>query len=130
MRISGIVFAGQGLVLAALLVTGACSRAGNAIPLQPPPTPPLSRPVIGYGVISAAFIHLMAEPGGDGASTGYLRKSSIVEVLERRAIARNGAWETWVLVRGTHRGWLREREIRVFDNEAQARTATGTQSNE
>ncbi|MDR2742940.1 MAG: hypothetical protein LBB98_12420 [Treponema sp.] len=91
--------------------------------ILPPSTPPLSRSVIGYGVISVSYTHLVSEPSPSGFSLGYLRKSSIVEVLERRSVNNGGVTESWVLVEDSSRGWLREDVIQVYDNEAKARTA-------
>ncbi|MDR0387644.1 MAG: hypothetical protein LBH57_06365 [Treponema sp.] len=91
--------------------------------ILPPPTSPLSRSVIGFGVISASYTHVVSEPNASGFSLGYLRKSSIVEVLERRSVNNNGVPESWVLVGDSFRGWLREDVIQVYDSEARARTA-------
>lgn len=128
MRIRRSRYAGQvwgaAFLCAVAVFSGACKRFQEDAPILPPPTPPLSRPVIGYGVISASYTHVAAEPGEGEVSLGYLRKSSIVEVLERRAVNNEGVWEAWVLVRGTYQGWLRESVIQIYDNEAQARTAT------
>jgi hypothetical protein len=79
--------------------------------------------VIGYGVISVSYTHIVSEPSPSGFSLGYLRKSSIVEVLERRSVNNGGVTDSWVLVGDFPRGWLREDVIRVYDNEARARTA-------
>jgi hypothetical protein len=102
---------------------GSCAGKQDEIPALPPPTPVLSRSVIGYGVISVSYTHVAAEPGQAGVSQGYLRKSSIVRVLERRSVSREGRGEFWVLVEGAYRGWVREDVIRVYDNKAQAETA-------
>jgi hypothetical protein len=91
--------------------------------ILPPPTPPLSRSIIGYGVISISYTHVVSEPSPSGFSLGYLRKSSMVEVLERRLVTNDGAAESWVLVGGAFRGWLKEDVIQVYDSEAKARTA-------
>jgi hypothetical protein len=91
--------------------------------ILPPPTPPLSRSVIGYGVISVSYTHVVSEPSPSGFSLGYLRKSSIVEVLERRSVNNGGVTESWVLVGDSFRGWLKEDVIHVYDSEAKARTA-------
>jgi hypothetical protein len=99
--------------------------AGSAaeIPILPPATPPLSRSVIGHGVISVSYTHVVSEPSPSGFSLGYLRKGAIVEVLERRSVNSGGTVESWVFVGGAYRGWLREDVIQVYDNEAKARTA-------
>lgn len=91
--------------------------------ILPPSTPPLSRSVIGYGVISASYIHVMSEPSPAGFALGYLRKSSVVEVLERRSVNNGGVTEFWVLVGNSPLGWIREDVIHVYDSEARARTA-------
>jgi hypothetical protein len=114
---------GQALFLLVLFLPGSCTGKQGEIPVLPPPTPVLSRSVIGYGVISASYTHVTAEPDQAGASQGYLRKSSIVQVLERRSLSRGGRTEFWVLVEGASRGWVREDVIQVYDNKARAETA-------
>jgi hypothetical protein len=105
------------------LVFVSCTRNSGEIPVVPPPNPPLSRPVIGFGVISISYTHVAAEPDPQGASLGFLRKSAIVQVLERRPVIDGNTVESWVLVDGPYRGWLRENDIQVYGSEAQARTA-------
>jgi hypothetical protein len=92
----------------------------------PPATPPLSRSVIGYGVISVSYTHVFDEPLRRAASPGYLRRASIVEVLERRLVNSREGTESWVLVGGDYRGWIREEAVQIYDNMAQARTAAET----
>ncbi|MDR2246666.1 MAG: hypothetical protein LBE17_08410 [Treponema sp.] len=65
----------------------------------------------------------MSEPNPAGFALGYLRESSIVEVLERRSVSNDGVTEFWVLVGNAPRGWIREDVIQVYDSEAKARTA-------
>jgi hypothetical protein len=108
------------------LLAASCGGKQDETPVLPPATPVLSRSVIGYGVIGASYTHVAAEPDRTGASRGYLRKSSIVRVLERRSISRGEAVESWVLVDGVYQGWVQEDDIRVYDNEAQAKTAAGS----
>jgi hypothetical protein len=120
--------------LSLILVVSACTgelasqknsptHSAAEIPIVPPATPPLSRSVIGHGVISVSYTHVVSEPSPSGFSLGYLRKGAIVEVLERRSVNSGGTVESWVFVGGAYRGWLREDVIQVYDNEAQARTA-------
>ncbi|MDR3192603.1 MAG: hypothetical protein LBT87_06015 [Treponema sp.] len=101
--------------------------------LTPPLTPPLSRPVIGYGVINKSYTHLTETPDRAGAARGYLRRGSVIRVIERRSVIAADRAESWVLVEGDSRGWLPEDEVDIYDNEGQARTAaelnsTGTPS--
>jgi hypothetical protein len=127
MRIDRFPCLGQAIVLIALLV-GSCNRAAEEISIVPPPTPLLSRQLIGYGVISTSYTHVTEEPAPDGVSLGYLRRGSIVQVLERRSVNNGGVVESWVLVNGTYRGWLREDLVQVYGSEAQAKTAAETMS--
>ncbi|MDR0376234.1 MAG: hypothetical protein LBH70_00385 [Spirochaetaceae bacterium] len=132
MRIGGVVCRGQALSLVLFgLFTVSCTGrpafpgrgANREAALLPPATPPLSRSVIGYGVINVSYIHVVSEPSSSGFSLGYLRKSAIVSVLERRAVNNDGVTEFWVLVGDSPRGWLREEVVQIYDNEAKARTA-------
>jgi hypothetical protein len=125
MRINGIVPAGQSvlIVLALSLVSCFPIKGTGEIVVMPPATPPLSRQSLGYAVISASYTHVVAEPNEGGLSLGYLRRGSIVEVLERRSLSRGEIAESWVFVAGAYRGWLRENVIQVYDNEERAKTA-------
>jgi hypothetical protein len=132
MRVGGVICHGQVLflLLFGFLIVSCTGKPVFTWPLGndesailPPPTSPLSRSVIGYGVISVSYTHVVSEPSPLGFSLGYLRKSSIVEVLERRSVNNGGVTESWVLVEDSFRGWLKEDVIQVYDSEARARTA-------
>jgi hypothetical protein len=79
---------------------------------------------MGYAVITASYVRVVDEPDS-GVPLGYLRSGSIVQVLERRRVNVKNDAESWVLVEGDYRGWLREDLTRIYDNEAQAETAAG-----
>jgi hypothetical protein len=66
---------------------------------------------------------VLNDPEQNEVSLGYLRRGSIVRILERRSINIREAPELWVLVEGTYRGWLREAMLDIYDLEAQAETA-------
>ncbi|MDR2068795.1 MAG: hypothetical protein LBP71_02885 [Spirochaetaceae bacterium] len=100
-----------------------CSPRPEDIALIPPPTPPLSRHFLGYGVVNVSYIQVLKEPVPGSESLGYLRRSSLVRVLERKQINYRGSFASWVLVEGSYRGWIREDTVRIYGNEAQARTA-------
>jgi hypothetical protein len=100
--------------------------------LPPPPTPPLSREEIGYGVVNVSYTHVVDKPDSRGFSLGYLRRGSVVRILERRGGGqdRPGAVPgSWALVEGRggmgldSQGWLPESVISIYPTEAQARTA-------
>jgi hypothetical protein len=106
-----------------------CSRGAEEFSLIPPTTDPLNREFIGYGVVNVSFIHVSGDPGPDSASLGYLRKGSMVRVIERRSVANRQNVELWLFVdtealNGKIAGWLRERDVDIYDNESRARTAS------
>jgi len=112
-----------GQVLIMLLIIS-CQRNSNEIVVVPPPTHPLSRAIIGYGVVNVSYILVVSEPEKSDVSIGYLRRGSIVQVLERRSININGRVESWVLTEGLYRGWIRESVLDIYDLKAQAETAS------
>ena len=112
-------------VLAGVLVLLLCScsnkKADSAI--QPPVTSPLMRTVIGYGIINVSYTQLKTEPGVESSSRGYLRRGSVVRILERRMVKNGNQLENWILAEGDYQGWLKEEIVDMYDNELQARTA-------
>jgi hypothetical protein len=124
MRLNVIVPAGQAVLTAVLLLCSSCflNKAGEAV-VTLPETPPLSRRIIGYGVIGVSYTPVTAEPNQVGLSLGYFRRGSIVEVIERRSVNHGEFAESWVFVEGAYQGWLREAVVEIYDNEAQAKTA-------
>jgi hypothetical protein len=105
-----------------------CARSKTEFFILPPPTYPLSRSTIGYGVIVSSYISLSNAPEEGGLSHGYLRRGSIVKVLERRLINKGtenspSMPESWVFVEGGYQGWLYEELVNVYDYEEQAKTA-------
>ncbi|MDR2630431.1 MAG: hypothetical protein LBC60_05865 [Spirochaetaceae bacterium] len=110
-------------ILMFLMGLDSCTRGTEDIALIPPPTPPLSRSFLGYGVISVSYIQVLQEPVPGAESLGYLRRGSLVRVLERRKVNSQGTFESWVLVEGNYRGWLREDTVRIYGNEERAKTA-------
>ena len=103
------------------LASCGATKADNFV--FPPATAPLSRLVIGFGVVNVSYIQLRAEPAVSGESGGYLRRGAVVKILERRAVNTGSKIEGWVLAQGNSQGWLREEVVDIYDNERQARTA-------
>ena len=104
-----------------------CRRSAEEAMVAPPATPPLTRDYIGYAVVNVSFTHLLSEPGG--VSRAYLRRGTVVRILERRIDRINS--ESWILAEGNYqqsgdisRGWLHETTVDVYDNEAKAITAS------
>jgi len=93
--------------------------------VSPPLTFPLSQSYIGYGVINVSYTRVNAGIEESGASTGYLRQGSVVRIIERRMVKNEGKTETWVLVEGSAKGWLKESLMDIYGNESQAITAAG-----
>jgi hypothetical protein len=116
--------------LAAFFALPLACEKNEALRLDPPAMPPLSRAEIGYGVVSASYTHIVDKPDSQGLSLGYLRRGSVVRVLERRAARAAGEAppESWVLVESPQgpdsRGWLPELVIDLYSTEAQAQTAS------
>jgi len=109
-----------------LMITASCGIRKTDKPVLPPVTAPLSRAVIGYGVINVSYTQLKVEPSAESASEGYARRGEVVRVLERRLVhveRAGNAIESWVLTEGDYQGWLREEAVDIYDNELQARTA-------
>ena len=120
----------QGLLLIILLVFASCRAKNEESNIIPPVTSPLSRTCIGYGVINVSYTHIMNDPVDEEVSSGYLRRGSVVRIMERTAIIRENTSETWVLVEArpygspaASAGWLREELVDIYDNELQAETA-------
>ena len=109
-----------------LLAAASCAKNALDKDIVPPITAPLYRKVIGYGVVSTNYTHVLDKIGDEGKSLGFLRKGSIVEVLERRPIVHEDKTENWVLAGGSFRGWLREDELKIYETEAKAKTAAAS----
>jgi len=115
-------------IICALLFS-ACSGKKEIGPVIPPITAPLSGEYIGFGVITASFTHLRADPDEDSPSIGYLRRGSLVKIIKRQTIRTQNVFVTWVLTDGTAddtntAGWLKDEVMDIYDNESQARTAS------
>ncbi|MDR2048838.1 MAG: hypothetical protein LBP69_05235 [Treponema sp.] len=114
----------QGALLLLFFVLSACSPAEHSIP-DPPLTSPLSRPLIGYGVVNVSYTRIMSEPGQDGVSLGYVREKTILRILERKLVQGGENPEYWVRVEKDYSGWLPEKVIDIYDTEEKANTASG-----
>ncbi len=113
------------IVLAAVMTISliSCNRLKQDTLIVPPSSPPLTRSVIGYGVLTHSYTHVLDQPRQGAVSLGYIREGTVVPVLERRSAEDNNKIESWVLVKGVYEGWLKEEYIVVYENEAQAKTA-------
>ena len=115
-----------------------CRRQVEELPVIPVTTHPLVREFVGYGVINVSFTHLLEEPNSTGASQGYLRRGTVVRIIERRQVIIRGNPELWVLAEGNYdgaagsgasvQGWLQDTTVDIFDNESRAKTASRTMS--
>jgi len=92
--------------------------------------------------VNVSFTHLLNEPGSIGVSRGYIRRGTVVRIIERRQVINRGNHESWVLAEesqetktstGTKssqgasvpvQGWLNETTVEIFDNESRAYTAS------
>jgi hypothetical protein len=122
MRIGAPAYRSQVIPLVVILIAGllySCTRESGDVSIVPPPTHPLSRAVIGYGVVNVSYTHVVNTPTQGGLSLGYLRRGSVVRIIERRTINT----ESWILIDSNYRGWLREGEVDIYDLAVQAKTA-------
>ena len=115
-----------------LFLTG-CRRSSEEQPVTPPATNPLAREYIGYGVVNVSFTHLLSESGPGGVSQGYLRRGTVVRIIERVKFSSRGNSVSWVLAESNYQGqgavssgWLEEADLVVYENENQANTASKT----
>jgi len=132
-RISGLV---SFFLILFVYVGPGCSRQAEELPVMPVTTHPLVREFVGYGVVNVSFTHLLEEPHSTGTSRGYLRRGTVVRIIERRQVLVRGNPELWVLAEGNYngeagggasaQGWLHETTVDIFDNESRAKTASRT----
>ena len=115
-----------------VILMSACDRKKDETPVIPPLTSPLSQTFIGFGVVNVSYTRVAAQPEEDNfaedsaenASPGYLRRGSVVRILQRRLVKSQEKPESWVLVNGSCTGWLKESLVDIYDTESQARTAS------
>ena len=100
-----------------------CSSKKEESPVTPPITSPLTREYIGFGVITASYTHIMSEPVNNTVSLGYLRRGSLVKILQRSVVREDNTPVSWVQIEGNQNGWLKEEVMVIYDNEDRARTA-------
>jgi hypothetical protein len=115
----------KGLFLFPLFFALSACFPGERSIADPPLTPPLSRPVIGYGVVSVSYTRIMKEPSPDGVSLGYIREKTVFRILERRLVQNDERTEYWVRVERDYSGWLPEAVVDIYDTEEKAGTASG-----
>jgi hypothetical protein len=137
MRIRHFYLNIQPIVLLVLLMVLAfsCRRSTEEQPVIPPATHPLARDYIGYGVVNVSFTNLLSENSPNAVSQGYIRRGTVVRIVERAQINNKGKIESWILGESNYqtagavaRGWLQESALLVFDSESQANTASKTMS--
>ena len=109
-----------------------CRRPSDELPIVPPVTFPLTREYIGYGVVTITFSHILSEPGPEGVSQGYIRRGTVLRIIERQQVTTREDSELWVLTEvdylgsGRQQGWLQQAAIEIYDSEDKANTASRT----
>jgi hypothetical protein len=112
------------LLLFCVISMCSCGIRREEGPVVPPVTSPLSRNYIGYGVITASFTHITADPAEDSPSLGILRRGSLVRVIRRQTVRTARGFTSWVLIDDHQHGWLKEEVMNIYNSESQARTAS------
>jgi len=128
MRTVGLRFraqAGRIATVLILLFCMSCFVKKEETPVLPPLTYPLSQSHIGFGVVNVSYTGLGAEPVEGSVSLGYLRRGTVVQIVERRQVKNGGKIESWLLVEEAFKGWLKETLVDVYENELKAQTAAG-----
>ena len=126
----------QALILLFPFFLFSCFRNSEEVPLIPPATNPLSREFIAFGVVNVSFLQVLDEPLDEDSSLGFLRRRSLVRIMERRNVRNRGITESWVKIDSNFtdepdqgfQGWIPEDSINVYINEAQAITASQSMS--
>jgi len=90
----------------------------------PPPTPLLSRS-LGWAWVVSSYAQVFDLPQSDAVVLGYYRRDTIVPVSERRKSMSESDSSYWVMNQGDEPGWLKETDIKIFENEEKAKTAAG-----
>ena len=119
------------ILLVISLFSQGCRRSSEEAPVIPPATHPLTRAYIGFGVVNVSFAHLLSETGAGGVSQAYLRRGTVVRIIERIHLPERGNSQSWVLAESNYQspgavssGWLPETALAVYENESQANTAS------
>jgi hypothetical protein len=78
--------------------------------------------------VNVSYTLVAENPGEGNPSLGYLRRGSLVKIIERRVLKKRETTERWVLAEeiippGQYRGWLKESVVNIYENEFQAKTA-------
>lgn len=110
-------------ILAMLALLGACSNGTSRV-VDVPATPILSRS-LGWAVVESSYAQVYDSPGSSSIVLGYYRRGVIVPVEERRLERSKNDSVRWVRNEGATPGWIKESDIRLFDSEAKAQTASG-----
>jgi hypothetical protein len=108
-------------VLLLVFICSGCNRSSPEERISVSPTYPLSRKIIAYGVINVPYTKLNHEPDLTSSSFGYLRRGDFTKIIERRGFISQGKYDIWVMIEPS--GWIREAEVDLYENEAQAYTA-------
>ena len=124
MRIMVKYSIGQLFLAIVIVVICSCVVKKEELPVIPPVTSPLSRDYVGYGIITASFTHVTAEPAQDSPSLGYLRRGSLVRIIKRQTVKTGNIFVSWVQLDDFQNGWLKEDVMNIYDTERQAITAS------
>jgi len=108
------------ILLSALLA--GCFQGGTPRVMDIPATPPLSRS-LGWAVVVPSYAQVYDSPGAGAVVLGYYRRAVVVPVAERRVERTKNEAVRWIRNGGTEPGWIKERDLQVFDTEAKAKTA-------
>jgi hypothetical protein len=124
MKIIPIVLLGFSIFLLSSCDPNSSDKRHLAQLAPPPPTPLLARS-LGWALVVSSYAQVFDLPQSDSVVLGYYRQNTIVPISERRRSRTAGDTPYWVRNQGDEPGWLKETDVKIFDNEAKAKTAAG-----
>jgi hypothetical protein len=107
------------LVVMALALFSSCS-GGDSVHIKLEETPVISGG-LGWGVVSLAYVRLMAEPSMKAADSGAMRRSEVARITARSRSFDDRDQGVWYKVELDSRtGWVHESSMRVYRSKSEA----------
>ncbi len=112
-------------LIAVISVLSSCSR-GDPVRITLEQTPVLSGG-LGWGLVSLAYVRMMAEPSFGAADSGAIRRGEVARITARSRFFEgrdSGIW--YKLEIDARSGWVHESTMTVFKSRAEADRAAGS----
>jgi len=112
------------LLLAVVLMLSSCSQ-GDPVHITLEQTPVISGG-LGWGVVSLAYVRIMAEPSLKSTDSGAIRRGEVARITARSRsydVRDSGVW--YKLEVDERTGWVHESALTVYRSHAEADRAAG-----